>query len=808
MTIFELRTDVPVRRGVNRKAHGTRGPLLRFETCEARILLTQGAGPLLYTEGHADIGLALVDDAFTLRIESDGATIGGQDRSDEVFDAEDVQILVPDSTQITTQGTSDFFDIPESLGLVQGTPYWNLFEGLFESNAAEAPYLGLAAESVDLGVLQGDMLRFSLTGVDGPGSFTLWSDGSGVVWDSFDGLTDDSFAAFPVGPGAHTHYNFAFSAPGVYQLELTAEANLVGGGSVSGSGVATFLVSDVLVEPGLGGFSLQLQKPIFSNPSQITLYGSGEADVEVRNAQGQVIPGSLVIDADAGGFAFVAVTPNGLLTPGEYQVELRGDLVNSPETVAFNVPDVPEVVLSLPDVLRGPGQPIDLPLDQAGWPVTISQPEGLTRIGFDLVFDPELLQINDATLTNGLPNDAEIAFQVIEPGRVRLVLTAETGLGADDLQILRLVSSIPDDAPLLEKQVVTFENLDVEGPGGVQIDDLGHRDPLVALAYPGDVLLTDNSYSFDDAATIVRIALAFPNEVLDYANLAGELVADANGNGFVDLTDAVLVLSAALGIPNDLPERTATSPPVPGGRDPRIAFSEAMGPAGGTVTTALTLEITDPQPVPLRTFRAVATFDPDQFTVASVDLGDWGRQYETLWHVDNTSGLLVIGGYRAEPLVFQPGAFGTLAHVELDLAEKPTRSKAVLNLVSDATVPDVGSLFTMLNGGDLVLQPAPDNVAGDELDGIIRIASGTGSLEPVVVDPARASNYGGFDDSRGRRGLVDAEALEVEWADLTDEALGQVGVGGSWRSLVFWLEMTPFFEPLDEESGLDVVSKR
>ncbi len=208
-------------------------------------------GVAVLDSGHADLGLAFEDGLWDLHVHTEGAVVDGTPRDDEEFDADEIEIFVSDDTQIVTQGTSDFFDIPESLGLSQGDSFWNLFQGSLDADATGTPFLGIAAEEIALGVFEGDTVSLALSDVDGPGTFSLWSDGDGVVFDSVDGFVDDLIDAFPVGPGSHTHFNYAFSSPGVYKVELTASGTLAGTDEVtSGRAEYTFVVSE-FVEPRL-----------------------------------------------------------------------------------------------------------------------------------------------------------------------------------------------------------------------------------------------------------------------------------------------------------------------------------------------------------------------------------------------------------------------------------------------------------------------------------------------------------------------------------------------------------------------------
>lgn len=201
-----------------------------------------------YTSGHADLGIAYEDGEWDLHVHAEGATIGGDFYADEEFEADDVRIIVPLSALVTgapltAPFISDFWNIPESLGLTQGDVFFNLFQNLGDTSTTNSPFVGLAAEEIDPADFVGGVITVALTGFNGPGHFTLWQDGTGVAMDTFDGIgADDVINNFPTGAGAHTHYNYAFSAPGTYQVTLTASGTLTGGGGFSsGTGTYTFV---------------------------------------------------------------------------------------------------------------------------------------------------------------------------------------------------------------------------------------------------------------------------------------------------------------------------------------------------------------------------------------------------------------------------------------------------------------------------------------------------------------------------------------------------------------------------------------
>ena len=123
----------------------------------------------------------------------------------------------------------------------------------------ELPYLGNAAEEVDLGVFVGDVLTLTFEGLQSApagGDYSLYGFAGGGPRAFFSSEGDAAtFAAntLQLNAGSHQHYNWAFTEPGVYELAFSASGTLQDDNSFTDSGtfVATF---NVVPEPA--GLSL------------------------------------------------------------------------------------------------------------------------------------------------------------------------------------------------------------------------------------------------------------------------------------------------------------------------------------------------------------------------------------------------------------------------------------------------------------------------------------------------------------------------------------------------------------------------
>lgn len=118
-----------------------------------------------------------------------------------------------------------------------GDPLWVL-------PASQNPallYLGLSAERNPPGVFAGP-LRVRVTAVDGPGHFFLWQNtpAGDLVFkvNSRDGLGPDDGDDLPV--GSHIHYNWGFTAPGIFRIAFEAAGRRIGDTEDLGSGPVVF----------------------------------------------------------------------------------------------------------------------------------------------------------------------------------------------------------------------------------------------------------------------------------------------------------------------------------------------------------------------------------------------------------------------------------------------------------------------------------------------------------------------------------------------------------------------------------------
>ncbi|HEX6339890.1 choice-of-anchor M domain-containing protein [Umezawaea sp.] len=104
-------------------------------------------------------------------------------------------------------------------------------------------WTGWSTEELRPAEVSGPM-TWTLTAVDGPGAFGLFTTGSfgapSVIFNSTDGLPDNHSVAL----GTHAHANWAFAEPGRYRLTFAVAAPGAGGGTLTDTETYTFVVGD------------------------------------------------------------------------------------------------------------------------------------------------------------------------------------------------------------------------------------------------------------------------------------------------------------------------------------------------------------------------------------------------------------------------------------------------------------------------------------------------------------------------------------------------------------------------------------
>lgn len=115
-------------------------------------------------------------------------------------------------------------------------------------------FLGFGAEEIADGTFVNNVFTMALTGVTGPGQLAIYdvdTFGDPVVWmNSGDGISAADSRVLP--SGAHSHINWAFSAPGDYSVFFEATGDSTLNGPTSSGSVEYLFRVQAVPEPATG----------------------------------------------------------------------------------------------------------------------------------------------------------------------------------------------------------------------------------------------------------------------------------------------------------------------------------------------------------------------------------------------------------------------------------------------------------------------------------------------------------------------------------------------------------------------------
>lgn len=197
----------------------------------------------IYTGGHADLGIAYNAGAFDLHIHVhpsavvNGVVVG----ADDELSASSTLIFLP-WTSIVSRPAGVAFDF---IGVAAGANFSRTPQSLAQANLEGAPFFGIGAEEIALGDFVGDTVNIALVAINGPagGNFSLFQNPSTRFMDTLDGnFANDAFD-FPA--LAEDHFNWAFTQPGYYDVDIRVSGTHVVDGFVSTIETYRFFVSPV-----------------------------------------------------------------------------------------------------------------------------------------------------------------------------------------------------------------------------------------------------------------------------------------------------------------------------------------------------------------------------------------------------------------------------------------------------------------------------------------------------------------------------------------------------------------------------------
>ncbi|MEV1078752.1 TIGR03773 family transporter-associated surface protein [Streptomyces sp. NPDC050211] len=192
-------------------------------------------------EGHIDFAARVVDGKLQIHVK-DG-TVSGKTTWRE---PSSVVLHIKPAAKNTLPDSEEFAFLGKG-----GDPVWLLDQ--VQQDGLLWP--GWSTDNIEAGATKGGV-KFSLTAVEGPGTYALYTydamSGADVLFNSKDGVPD----SFDVAANTHAHGGWAFTKEGTYRLTFKMSGTLANGTKVSDTETVTFVVGDSdpsAVKPGDGG---------------------------------------------------------------------------------------------------------------------------------------------------------------------------------------------------------------------------------------------------------------------------------------------------------------------------------------------------------------------------------------------------------------------------------------------------------------------------------------------------------------------------------------------------------------------------
>ncbi len=638
-------------------------------------------------------------------------------------------------------------------------------------------YLGIAAEDTPTGTfaayvesdprLPSSAQRW-ITGevlaVRGPegARFSMWQTnafGAPIPWVSVDTNTaPDPTDRFYIIEGGHAHYNWGFTHPGNYEIDVRASGYLGANQTnqtVSPTTTFYFHVADTLrvtsLTPTESGFIARFNRPI--DLSVLNLYDSqggmlGPADVTLVGANTGPIQGSLVVPRVDNRQAVVNalnavefIATGGPLPPDTYTVTLRRhnapfaesngfkttasptdtSILASTFTTTFtiNPPQTGTRIVSIADFARGPGQAVNVPAATAtaGIPLTLSEGTGVRSLSFTLTWNPALLQISSAsTPLTGWSVNSSINNTL---GRATFTLTGTQSAPAGASVALRLSATVPStngNAIYGSKHILKISNLELKDANQTVIPSLADAG-IHAVVYLGDVT-GNGAINAADAAATATVAAFAKTGFEGLQNLDPILVGDTSTNGTINAVDASQIGRRAAGqnVPQvPAPPVTINSPT--GGPDPKIWIGSSTATPGTNLALPVVLDsienLTGQNAIV--GFRLAITYDAAKLTFTGTTNGAFlNRPGWSLTTNSATSGKLILVGYTTTPVTGQfvqemlqlnfAVAVGASGPTVVNLRQSLHGLNTELNSLADTALP---------------LIPAPTDATTDVVDGTV-----------------------------------------------------------------------------------------
>ncbi|MGF1451905.1 MAG: choice-of-anchor M domain-containing protein, partial [Opitutales bacterium] len=207
-------------------------------------LSLEGGPPELRLQLHADPGAVL-----------DGVSL----MTETAFEPSAVTIRLPSSPEVSIPPS---LDRPE-FGAGPGDSLWRAPQNLLDANAAGSPWLGMAADETVASEWIGD-IEYTLVSVQSPVPsevFSMWQALGGgdlrFYFSTADGVSTFDENTVGLRDPEHAHFNWGFTAEGIWQVTLQASGEHVEYGVLTDTETFTFSVGKIAAavpEPSAAGW--------------------------------------------------------------------------------------------------------------------------------------------------------------------------------------------------------------------------------------------------------------------------------------------------------------------------------------------------------------------------------------------------------------------------------------------------------------------------------------------------------------------------------------------------------------------------
>ncbi|MEM9080233.1 MAG: choice-of-anchor M domain-containing protein [Verrucomicrobiota bacterium] len=217
-----------------------------FISAAALAALTHGASAVsLWTGGHGDFGVVYEGGEFELEWhlgeDDDDAVVDGITIPEGEFEPDELQLQFFNEVTLTNSTS------PVILAGIGANPGDTVYLINQNADGIVTPIVGIGTEGLlEPGVATWSEVTFTFNSNDGPGLFSLYRVENGIP--EFAVSEAEGTSTFTRPFDSHEEFNWAFTAPGVYNMNFTASATRIpDNGDPStfemASGTFTFLVS-------------------------------------------------------------------------------------------------------------------------------------------------------------------------------------------------------------------------------------------------------------------------------------------------------------------------------------------------------------------------------------------------------------------------------------------------------------------------------------------------------------------------------------------------------------------------------------